>query len=820
MIKNFNQIVTEIQAHLVDYLEEQGIDTKKNFSCVNPKHEDSNPSCSILPGSNRIYCHGCSARYDIFDILNIKEKKPLTGALFITDTLQYLANKYNIIIEMDAMTEEKINELAVYRAYKTVADYISTQTKVSKLALAEVKRRKWSSKTLLETYTGYVPSYKDYLFYLTSSGYTEEDLKDYDLDRGDIFNENNIIFTICDDKGNPVGFAARNLKYNKADPNTNSKYINQRTSNTKYNIYQKGKRLYGFNLAKDEPDPIYIFEGQGDVLTARENGLHNSCAIGSTALTTDHVLLLKEHNKYHIVLCLDSDEAGQSKTEKLLDTRFAGHKDIRVSIVLIPNGLDPDDFIRESGIEEFRKLAVWSAFEWRLNRFPDKSDPNEITKAMIPFIITEPSYITQEDMCKQLSLSTGYSLQAIQSEVSRLQNAHEERKATERRTVVEKALRDAMENPDNAEMALTTARTRLFELSKKYNEDEMSEETCLKELLQQQSIQESKTDKFSGFVLGNDMYNLQQALAGEWDKDVLMVFGGKANAGKTALCAKLSYSIASHEENDAIVVYHTIDDTAEQLIPRLVTIAEGTKQLTINHVKDPNYWSKIEGTELLHKRKLGYTLVENLVKNGRLIIKDANHGTTLAYVETLINYYQERYPNRRLVYILDNFHKLTDNLGNGGDERIRFKTLSKAIKGLATTYHIPIICTCEYTKLPMGTKPGNNNISETVSIEYDTNFIAHVYNDLHEFGPNATMYHTVLSKEGEIQRMPRMEVIIGKNKITSFKNSIYYDFFPASSDFIGIDEAVIAEQIEEAKKEKKLSNEKSGKTTQGSLYDN
>ncbi len=815
-ITNFEAATKEIQTFLVAYLEEKGYDTKKKFNCLSPKHEDKTPSCSIIPGGVRAYCHGCGCKFDIFDFVRVLENKSGHGTGFVVDVLQYLAGKYNVQLEMGEVSEDKIFELSTYRAYKAAAEYIVQQTPNKRVA-AEYKRRGWSEQTLTQTFTGTVSSYSDFITYLQSCGYDEEFLRDCDLSREDIFNENNVIFTICDEHGHPVGFAARNLLHDKDNPSTGAKYINQRTTGIKCNIYQKGKRLYGFNLAKDETGPIYIFEGQGDVLTAREAGLVNCAAIGSTALTTDHILLLKDSNKFNITLCLDGDKAGQDKIEKLLDTRFAGHKDMRVYIVLIPDGMDPDDFIRKNGIEDFKSLARWSAFEWRLDRFNDKSDPAEICRSMIPYIINEPSYIAQEDMCKILAGATGYSVKAIQSEVERLQNAHEEAKANERKQVVERAFKAALDNPADAETTLSVAREQLFQLSKKYDEDYMSEESCLKDISNQRLMEENKSEQYSGFVLGPDLANFQDAVSGQWDKDVLLIFGGKENTGKTAICTKLAYSIASHEkENDAVVIYHTIDDTGEQLIPRLVTIAEGSRTLSINQVKDPNYWAKQDQTgSMLYKRKTGYDLVENLVRKGRLIIKDANHGSTMAYMETLINYYKEKYPNRKLVYFLDNFHKLQDFSGH--EERIRFKNLSHAIKGLATSYHIPIIATMEYTKLAPGTRPSNNNIAESVAMQYDSNFIAHMYNELHDLGPQANSYHVVV-RDGQPQRFPRIEMIVGKNKISSFKNSLYFDFYPSSSDFIAIDEGVIAQELKIAKEEKEAKMSKQGKASPGGLY--
>jgi DNA primase len=784
-IKNFDQVVEELQPHLADYLNEQGIDTSRHFKCLNPKHSDKTPSCHMLPGNVKAYCQGCSTLFSIFDAAHLLEKKPFNGHGFVTETLQYLCDKYKIHIELGELSEEKLQELNAYRAHRDAADYINQQ-EYTAIAQKEFARRKWSVNTLKETITGCVPSFKQFIDYLSNKGYEESFLREADLYRPDIFNENSIIFTTCDEYGHPVGFSARNLLFDKNNPDSGQKYINQRTTT----IFQKSKLLYGFNLAKDHNEPTYIFEGQGDVLTAREHGILNCCAIGSTALTTDHILLLKEFNKFNIVICLDGDKAGQNKIEKLLDTKFAGHKDMRVSIVFIPGNKDPDDYIRDSGITAFKDLARWSAFEWRLDRFTSNSDSADVSQAMIPFIVNEPSYIIKEDMAKVLANFTGYSIKSILSEVDRLQNVQEERKATERKSIVERALKEVEQSPSDAEVILTEAKNKLFEISKKYDQDNMSEDAFLSEITEQRLIEENKSDTFAGFVFGPDLKIFQDKMDGQWNKDVLCIFGGRANSGKTSIMCKIAYDIAAHEENNAVVIYHTIDDTQEQLLPKLIAIAAGrddsdaTKNLTINQIKSPNYWSK-ELTYVKEKRSLGYSRIEKLAKDGRLVVKDNNHGSSIAYMETIIQYFQEKFPDRQIVYFLDNFHKLTD-FSDQKEERVRFKKLSNIIKDIATRYHIPVLTTCEYNKVAFGSRPDNNSISETRALEYDANLIVHLYNELHEKGPNATMSHVA----GD-SKLPIIEMIFGKNKITSFKSSLYFKFFPASSDFKEIDESLL-----------------------------
>jgi hypothetical protein len=309
-------------------------------------------------------------------------------------------------------------------------------------------------------------------------------------------------------------------------------------------------------------------------------------------------------------------------------------------------------------------------------------------------------------------------------------------------------------------------------------------------------LDEAKDGKFSGYLLGPDLKYLQEALCGNW-KDKWFCVGGGANAGKSSLICKLLYEIVSNEQNNAIGIYHTIDDTKEELSPKIVCIGEGSRSLAINQVLDPNYYLK-HGTPagMLEKREKGYGKLLDSVKAGE----------SLAYAERLIRYYKEKYPDRNLVYVLDNFHKIRDFQTNSKDERIRFKTLSTMVKSLATRYHITIISTVEYPKLNQGQIPTNNNVGETNQVIYDANVMIHLYNDLHEFGEKATHYHIGVNSSGETIRMPRLMADFGKNKISAFKGRVWLDFFPECSDFVSVDPRIPGDderKAAEAKKERK-----------------
>ena len=278
----------------------------------------------------------------------------------------------------------------------------------------------------------------------------------------------------------------------------------------------------------------------------------------------------------------------------------------------------------------------------------------------------------------------------------------------------------------------------------------------------------------------------------------------------------MAFEIARHKkENNAIVIYHSIDDTAEQLIPKFISIAEGSRELTLNQVMDPNYYLRNGyGDELLEKRDKGYNILESLIDDGRLILRDSNNGNSISYADAQIRHFKNKYPDRNIVYILDNFHKLHD-FGGSGDERVRFKKVSNIMKNLATKHHIAVVTTIEYRKTQGGRKATNEDISETKQIEYDANIIAHLHNEVHEKGDDAVKFHTAMVEKNPV-RMPIIEFNIGKNKVSGFKNKLFFEFYPDYSDFKGLDESIILAKEKEAEENMASSYERSGQ--RNSMY--
>ena len=123
-------------------------------------------------------------------------------------------------------------------------------------------------------------------------------------------NPNNLIITICDQYGRPVGFTARNLIFDGVLDDggryvNGPKYIATNCKGLKVNVFNKADRLFNLHEAKKNHPPLYIFEGHPDVITANLHGLKNAVAIGAVSLTPQHLNLCRRLGIYDLVICLD-----------------------------------------------------------------------------------------------------------------------------------------------------------------------------------------------------------------------------------------------------------------------------------------------------------------------------------------------------------------------------------------------------------------------------------------------------------------------------------------------------------------------------------
>lgn len=833
VLSKYSAVKEQLREYLVQYLESQGhhVVNGKLFACICPEHEDSDPSCGIVPESNGKYfhCFGCGAVGDIFTAASYLEGRAQSGAGFIHDNLKYLADQYGVELPIEEPTPEEQYEMDTYRAYRN-ASQIVLFSKFSDRVEAKLSEYGWTRAVRLALGVGSVSSYDDFITRMRKQhSWSDVFLKEIDLHRKSMFNENNLIFTVKDEDGNPVGFACRNLLYEeevahyeagKADVLATtledsedrksklaalkhpSKYINSmehagEETAIRNRIYQKSKRLYGLNRARKYTPPLYVFEGYSDCVTAVNSGLQNSCAIGSTSFTRDHLELILGLGIKHIIFVLDADDAGEAGTDrfvKLLEECVGGTIGLRVEIVAMPLGTDdPDHFIRKmGGLKAFRALDKTDIFGWSLYRaVKNGEDPMTLAERMVPLIVNDQSNFVRLRKAEQLSKATGISQDVVWREVTRLVDSELSQINEEKSLVAQQTAKSLQMNPLQADTILATAQDKLEKIQAQKNSYSVANTMrYLEEIKTAQEQDHDTVELYTGWPL------FDQWVGGIPRSESFVTIPGKMNQGKSSFLANLAWRLIDNNNKECMVLYHTIDDSMPIFLPRLWSSKyqgppldqwTGTTRTGwySNDFKKAGFsLESLEEFSEVYQEALAWTT--EVIERELFIPEDASTlAPSLPALENRIKALRQKFPERRLVVIGDNFH-LYDLPGfQDGENKTRH--MSMYVKSLANKYHATIIMTMELPKTSLlpGVRPRVRAIKGTGGISYDSSLNIGVYNDIKDFGDQSKIIDLdqahVDPSTGELNyRRPILELVFDKSKINSFDGVIYFRFEPRS----------------------------------------
>lgn len=827
---DIDNIKDRIMEYLPSYLTEHGHQPsvhQKKFKCINPDHNDNSPSCSIIPSSDdkMFHCFSCLFSGNIFHAASFLEDKPLSGRGFISDNLLYLAKKYGIEVPELNLTEDELYEMDVYQAYANASAVIKSPSKMSDKVKGWLTDRGWlgtENSALKKIGVGSVESYDDFIKRMTTNyKHKIEFLEAIDLTRKILFNPDNVLFTIKDENGCPVGFSARSLCYEENKEvydkkrkeildteGENSPKLDELFKPSKYYntsercpIYQKSKRLFNFNLAKKFTPPLYVFEGYSDVVTAFMAGLKNCVSIGSTAFSKDHLDLILNTDPpvKHIIFVLDADKAGQKGTSRfveLLESSVGGHVGLRAEIVIMPEGSDdPDAYIRkfptlELGGHAFRQLEKTDIFTWKVTQgIREGQDPLALAETSIPLIVNESNFLIRMDMTQKLSKVTGLDKEGLWREVMRMVDSESFRIGEEKSAIARRTIKELGRNTKDLQSTLQAAlhQTEMVE-KRRTGYDPLSNLKAVEYVVDKAAKATSNMELISGF------HFLDKAINGIPKEECFISAPGKPNQGKSTLFDNLTIGILENNK-DAQVFFHTIDDSLGARIPRLL----GAK------FDYPSEYFKRAGYFLKNLDKLpakyrhfdevyqqAHAWLTNLIISERLILADvAGLAPQLPALENWVRSIRSKFPQRSLVVLGDNFH-LYDLPGlEAGEAKTR--EMSMFVKRLTTEQHCTILMTAELPKasLKAGDRPRLANIKGTSGVAYDANANFGVYNDMKDWGENKCKLfwedYEAASNEVDSEgiclgppRRPIIEIVIDKSKISDFDGSIFFRLNPVT----------------------------------------
>ena len=346
----------------------------REYSACCPFHGEKTPSFTVSPEKQFYHCFGCGAHGTAINFLMEHE-----GLQFI-ESIEVLANRLGLEVVTEQGGTYQNDNQNLYQVLDQANQYYQQQLRSNEFAISYLKSRAISGEVAAKFNIGFAPNTFNNISTLLSDKYDQSvllksgmlkentDKKIYDRFR------NRIMFPIKDPRGRVVGFGGRVI--NDDMP----KYLNSPETE----LFHKGNTIYGIHearLALGKIKQLIIVEGYMDVVALSQHGVENCVATLGTATTSHNIKNLLRYCS-DLVFCFDGDRAGNDAAWKALQNILAEFKDgINIRFAFMPQGEDPDSYIRNIGKDAFCKFIADSStlseyFFYKITRDIDVSTPD------------------------------------------------------------------------------------------------------------------------------------------------------------------------------------------------------------------------------------------------------------------------------------------------------------------------------------------------------------------------------------------------------------------------------------------------------------
>lgn len=376
----------------------------RSFKACCPFHNEKTPSFVVSPEKQIYHCFGCSAGGNAMNFVMKYEN------MEFPEVVRYLAEKVGVEVPRNTYQDaEKVSLSSKLYKINEIASKFYQKHLLSEHGrgpLEYLLKRGITKETISEFGIGYAPnSWEAFRKFCElkkipadiarKAGLTipsEKGKGDYDRFR------NRITYPISNERGSVVAFGARVMD------NSLPKYINSPETP----VYNKSNILYGLNISRKgirEKGYAVIVEGYMDVIVPHQYGVTNLVATSGTALTPNQVKMLKKYSDTAVML-FDSDQAGEAASLRGLDVMIEGGMDVRIAA--LPEGDDPDSFVRAKGKEAFEAALddAKGLFDYKLDLLIKRSGKRNIgviVNEMLPTIRKVPNAVVQSDYLRRLA---------------------------------------------------------------------------------------------------------------------------------------------------------------------------------------------------------------------------------------------------------------------------------------------------------------------------------------------------------------------------------------------------------------------------------
>lgn len=393
-----------------------------------PFHTEKTPSFHVDEEKQLYYCFGCQAGGDVFNFL-----MQIENASF-PEVLSRLADEAGLPPEEiepspEAVRQRQERETLAHAVEAACAYYEEAlKSQSGYTARAYLQERGIPAEAISTFRLGYAPDgWRRLREHLTSIGISEEVAVKAGLlgegSRGpyDRFRDR-LIFPIADVRGKVIGFGGRALK------SEDVKYINSPESA----LYIKRNHLYGLNVASSgrrRHDRLILVEGYTDVISLHVHGITNVVASLGTAFTAEQAKLIKRFSA-QVIMAYDTDRAGETGTLRGLDLLAAEDLDVRVA--RLPQGEDPDSFIRRNGKVELNSLfdEATPLYEYKIDLAIRDHDLSSVegrvaaVNQVVPILSSIDHAVAKEGYITRTAEKLNVSLDALTMEVDKFEQGN------------------------------------------------------------------------------------------------------------------------------------------------------------------------------------------------------------------------------------------------------------------------------------------------------------------------------------------------------------------------------------------------------------
>jgi DNA primase len=354
-MNNFTETVrnsADIVRVVSDYVSLKGAGHTLKGLC--PFHSEKTPSFTVHRDKQFFHCFGCQAGGDVFSFVMLAEKVPFPEAV------ERVAETFGVPISLrsDHADQKSEERKQLFEIHERAAAYFQQMLSTDEAAPARevIERRKVNGEFATRFALGYAPG-AGLMNHLRLQDPVASGLF-IKNDRGEVYDRfrRRLMFPIWNERGKTIGFGGRALA---AD--VQPKYLNSAESP----LYSKSHVLYALHFARNaaqKASRLVVVEGYFDCLSLQQAGIENVVASCGTALTQQQVAIMARYVP-EVVMNYDPDAAGQNAMRRSIDLLLA--KGLRIRILKLDGGLDPDDYVRKHGGEVYARLLASAPYFWQ-----------------------------------------------------------------------------------------------------------------------------------------------------------------------------------------------------------------------------------------------------------------------------------------------------------------------------------------------------------------------------------------------------------------------------------------------------------------------